>query len=108
VRAPCVYLAFQRGSFGYIVMEYIDGKMCDNSDADLVAAAVQSLIEIKNPSSEPGPIGGGLIQHPFFVDQIASRRYSTFKQLEDHINRASVLICPLAAFLMITLDTDPS
>ena len=92
VRSPCVYLAFQRGFFGYIVMEYIHGKMCDNSDADLVAAAVQSLIDIKSPTSVPGPVGGGFIRHPFFIDRTASRQYNSSKQLEDHINRVSVLI----------------
>lgn len=71
VRSPSVYLAFQRGPFGYIVMEYIHGKMCDSSDADLVAASVQSLIEIKSPDSELGPVGGGVIRHPFFVDRTA-------------------------------------
>ncbi|TFK69304.1 hypothetical protein BDN72DRAFT_619183 [Pluteus cervinus] len=86
VRVPCVYLAFQWGRFGYMVMEYIHGKMCDDSDADLVAAAVQSLIDIKSPTLEPGPVGGGIIHHPFFIDRTASIRYDSVKQLEDHIN----------------------
>ena len=32
VRAPHVYAAFTRGTCGYIVSEYIDGRICDDSD----------------------------------------------------------------------------
>lgn len=69
VRAPSVYLAFQWLGRGYIVMEFIDAQICDNSDAGLVAAAVESLITIQGPSTEPGPAGGGLIEHCFFIDR---------------------------------------
>jgi hypothetical protein len=47
VRVPCVHLAFRSGNCGYIVMEYIDGSTCDDSDAKLVAAAVQTLIAVR-------------------------------------------------------------
>ncbi|KAF5368778.1 hypothetical protein D9615_010412 [Tricholomella constricta] len=86
VKVPSVYLAFQEGSFGYIVMEYIRGEMCGRADADLVAASVQSLIAIESPDSVLGPVGGGFIQHPFFVDWVASRQYKSVQQLEKHIN----------------------
>ena len=50
VRIPCVYLAFESDGLGYIVSEYIDGSICNNADAALVAATVQSL-----PHHRPGP-----------------------------------------------------
>ena len=109
VRAPWVYLAFQWGQICYIVMEYINGKTCENSDADLVATAVQSLIDIKSPTSdsEPGPVGGGPIQHPFFIDWSASRRYESYKELEKHINGVSVPL-GLSPYLYSSCTLDDS
>ncbi|CAA7264995.1 unnamed protein product [Cyclocybe aegerita] len=86
VRAPRVYLAFTWGVFGYIVTEYIDGQTCDNSDITLVAAAVQALINIPSPSLTPGPVGGGLIEHPFFYDRKSSIQYESVEELQDHVN----------------------
>ncbi|KAG8983778.1 hypothetical protein FRB90_005768 [Tulasnella sp. 427] len=88
VRAPRVYLAFTWGSFGFIVAEYIDGQMYDNSDTALVATAVQALITIPNPSPNltPGPVGGGLIEHPFFIEGRSSIEYESVEELHDHIN----------------------
>ncbi|KAH9950814.1 hypothetical protein B0H21DRAFT_776483 [Amylocystis lapponica] len=77
VRAPRVYLAFT---------EFIDGWVCDNSDTALVAAAVQALIAIPSPNSRHGPVGGGLIEHPFFVDRTSSIQYESVEELEDHVN----------------------
>ncbi|KAI0755256.1 hypothetical protein C8Q80DRAFT_1266735 [Daedaleopsis nitida] len=77
VRAPRVYLAFVWGASVYIVSEYIDGRTCKQSDVGLIAAAVQVLIDIPSPRSTPGPVGGGLIEHPFFVDEQASVEYKS-------------------------------
>jgi hypothetical protein len=90
VRVPRVYLAFQSSDYGYIVMEYIDGSICDNSDAKLVAAAVQSLIAIRGPTAKPGPVGGGPITHRFFVEGKSSMTYHSVQELEQHINGVSV------------------
>lgn len=90
VRVPSVYLAFRSGSYGYIVMEYIDGSRCDDSDAELVAAAVQSLIAIQGPTAAPGPVGGGPIAHRFFVDWESPVTYDSVQLLEEHVNGASV------------------
>ncbi len=90
VRAPRVYIAFTWGDFGFIVAEYIDGQICGNSDIGLVVAAVQSLITIPSPSSTPGPVGGGLIEHPFFINRTLSIWYESVQELEDHINGVSV------------------
>lgn len=89
VRIPCVYLAFESDSIGYIVSEYIDGSICNNTDAALVAAAVQSLITVQGPSVEPGPAGGGPIEHRFFVEWKSSITYRSVDELEAHINGVS-------------------
>ncbi|KAG5633631.1 hypothetical protein H0H81_006390, partial [Sphagnurus paluster] len=60
--------------------------MCDHSDAALVAPAVQALIAIPGPSSTPGPLGGGLIEHPFFIERHSSIQYDSVKDLEEHVN----------------------
>jgi len=86
VQVPKVYHAFEHGAFGYIVMEYIDGSACDDSDALQVAAAVDSLIRIKCPTTAPGPIGGGPITHRFFVEWKSSVTYNTVQVLEKHVN----------------------
>ncbi|KAI0308599.1 hypothetical protein OF83DRAFT_218493, partial [Amylostereum chailletii] len=73
VRAPRLYSAFTYGAEGFIVTEFIDGQICTDADARLVAAAVQSLIKIPSPSTTPGPgpCGGGLMEHPFFIDRMS-------------------------------------
>ncbi|KAG5653252.1 hypothetical protein H0H81_001509 [Sphagnurus paluster] len=87
VRVPCVYLAFHWGHFGYIVMEYIDGSICDESDAKLAASAVRSLITVQGKTTEPGPIGGGPITHRFFIDcGKSSLTYNSVQELEKHLN----------------------
>jgi hypothetical protein len=104
VRVPCVYLAFRSGNYGYIVMEYIDGSTCDDSDAKLVAAAVRSLIAVRGPSAKPGPVGGGPIGHRFFVEWKSSRTYDSVQELEQHLNGVSIIFSsrfvPLAPSLV--------
>ena len=90
VRILCVYLAFRSGNYGYIVMEYIEGSTCDDSDAKLVAAAVQSLIAVRGPTAKPGPVGGGPIRHRFFVEWKSSMTYHSVQELEQHVNGVSV------------------
>ena len=105
VRAPRVYIAFMWGRYGFIVMEYTDEQICGNDDIALVAAAVQSLIDIPSPTSTPGPVGGGLIEHSFFIDGTSSIRYESVKELQDHINGVRAPFClarlvPLATWLL--------
>lgn len=92
VRAPHVYIAFSWGGWGFIVSEFIDGRMCDNSDVPLVGAALQALIAIPSPSSTPGPVGGGIMEHPFFYWRTASIQYESVKDLEDHVNGVSHVV----------------
>ena len=112
VRTPRVYLAFTWGRSGFIVTEYIDGQICGDSDIPLIAAAVQDLIIIQSPSQIPGHVGGGLIEHPFFVYRMSSVWYDSVEELQAHINGVSVPFfspCPfrsLATLQMMTLSTD--
>ena len=94
VRVPRVYDAFSSTHtafpIGYIVMEYIDAPDCTKRDVKLVAQAVQTLISIRGPNSEPGPVGGGPIVHSFFVDEGTSPlTYETVEELQQHMNGVS-------------------
>lgn len=55
--------------------------MCDNSDIPLVAAAVKALINIPSPDPRPGPVGGDLIEHPFFDERRSSIEYESIEEL---------------------------
>ena len=87
MRIPKVYLAFEHCGFGYIVMEYIDGPACDDSDVLQVAAAVECLICVEGPAPA---VGGGHITHRFFVEWKSSLTYNTVQVLEDHVNGVSL------------------
>jgi hypothetical protein len=106
VRAPRVYLAFTWCGFGFIVTEYINGQMCGDSDIPLVAAAVQHLITIRSPSPTPGPVGGGLIEHPFFIERTSSIQYESVEELEAHINGVSVPLCFALSFSHLGCSPD--
>ena len=91
VRAPAVYLAFARDLHGYIVMEIVEGVVpCEDSDVELVAAAVQALVDISIRPGKPGNLGDDLIRHPFYVDWEAPREYRTLEHLQNHVNGVSV------------------
>ena len=81
--------------------------MCDESDIPRVAAAVQYLISIPSPSSTPGPVGGGPIEHPFFIDRTSSIWYESVEELQNHVNVVSVPPClALTAPQLMTLNID--
>jgi hypothetical protein len=100
VRAPCLYLAFTWSDCGFIVSEYIYGQECDDSDDALIATAVMALITIPCPDLKPGPVGGGLIEHPFFYNRTSSIEYKSVEDLEDHVNGVSVSFRPLAPWVL--------
>ncbi|KAJ3515882.1 hypothetical protein NLJ89_g1490 [Agrocybe chaxingu] len=86
VCAPAVHLAFEDGSYGYMVMELVRGVPCQCSDARLVATAVQAVIDISITSGAPGPFAKGLIRHPFYVDWKAPRPYNSVDDLQNYLN----------------------
>jgi len=96
-RVPNVYLGFSRGECGYIVMDCVQGTTLaqrmllkgyyEKKDIKAVAAAFQQLTDIKLPAgTAPGPVGGGLIGHDFFVDCLSALKYPTVESLEAQIN----------------------
>ena len=102
-RIPQVYLVFSRGGRGYIVMDYVQGTTLaerkqhkgsyDKSDLNAAAAAVQQLINIKMPpGTAPGPIGGGVIGHNFFLECYSALRYPSVEYLEAQINQVCFLL----------------
>jgi len=97
VRVPKVYLGFSRGNRGYIVMDFVQGTTLAQrkspkgyyykKDIEAVATAVQQLTDIKMPmGTAPGPVGGGYIDHDFFVDCLSALEYPTVGHLEAQIN----------------------
>jgi hypothetical protein len=93
VRVPRVYQFFETegplSGTGYIVMEYIEAEDCGKKDHKLVAKAVQTLISVKGPNSTPGPVGGGRINHNFFMEWRSDIKYETVEELQQHINGVS-------------------
>jgi hypothetical protein len=109
VRIPTVYQAFEHNGDGFIVMEYIDGSLCDDSDVLQVAAAVECLIGVIGPTTAPGPVGGGLIPHSFFVDRESSVTYDTVQALEKHINGVTGnFVLSFSYSLLLTRENDRS
>ena len=82
-------------------MEYIDAPDRDVNDSGLAANAVQTLIGPKAEDGVPGPVGGGLIKHPFFPDWSANYAYDTVETLSKHINFVSQYR-PLNIFIRLT------
>jgi hypothetical protein len=91
IRIPFVYLAFRWRHCGYIVMDFINGTKCEDSDVPSVTAAVSSLISIRAPSAAPGLIGGGIIGNPFFIEWESFVKYGSVNLLQKHINNVSSL-----------------
>lgn len=77
MRVPNVYLAFEFGNRGFIAMEFVDGAAPTYEERDVAdaAVAVRFIAEIRAPNSVPGPIGGGRIRHPFFLDRESAVAY---------------------------------
>ena len=104
VRVPYVYLTFEFGHRGFIAMEFVDGDAPTYDERDVVdaAAAVRFLTRIRAPNSVAGPIGGGLIRHPFFVDRESAVAYPDVDLLEMHVNGVSVAIRLAVPPLLLT------
>ena len=92
VRVPQVYCAFRHNEVGYIAMEYVPGRDCNEDDLEAVISAVRRLWAIESPTNAPGPVGGGLIVNCFFPDAWSCIEYDSIEALQNHVNRA----CPLS------------
>ena len=90
VWVPIIYLVFQWDEYIFIIMEYIQGSICNDSNILLVTSAILAMIQIKAPTAEPGPQGSSLIEHPFFIKKMASVMYKSVDLLEQHVNGVSV------------------
>jgi hypothetical protein len=91
IKIPKIYRAFETGGRTYIVMEYID--IVSYASDEERANAVAQLISIEPPSdAPPGPIGGGPIQHCFFMDSQAPREYSTVDEIQVYINNVQITL----------------
>lgn len=102
-RVPKVHLGFSRRKRGYIVMDFVQGTTFAQrkspkgnyykDDIEAVAAAFRQLTNIKMPAgTAPGPVGGGLIGHDFFVDCLSALKYPTVGHLEAQINEVLRLL----------------
>lgn len=87
VRVARVYTFITADSYQYIVMEFIDGSTCNETHVDQVARALEELIAIQAPTTAPGPVSPGPIDHCFFEDDVSSVTYPTVQDLQLHLNR---------------------
>jgi hypothetical protein len=99
VRIPKVYLVFSRESCRYIIMDKVEGNTVASrqpskgryaqGDLKAVATAIKQLTTSSIralPNTRPGPVGGGLIGHDFFLECQTTREYPTVGHLEAQIN----------------------
>ncbi|CAN8096458.1 unnamed protein product [Discula destructiva] len=98
---PEIYRTFESDRRFFIVMEYIPGRtlaqLQDHQDwesqmataVDSLARAIRLLMSMQAPpGQQPGPVGGGRLQHPLFKNGHAFREYSSVDELETHLNTA--------------------
>ncbi|EIM91143.1 uncharacterized protein STEHIDRAFT_136955 [Stereum hirsutum FP-91666 SS1] len=75
---------------GYITMQYIEGTDCDSKDVDLIARAVEALINLRAPSTATlGHFGSDTssIVHSFFPEWLPNADYRTDQDFYDHIQK---------------------
>lgn len=84
----------------YIVMEYVRGRTLASlrteydRDSELqekyeqIAKAIRLFLAFNIPDKTPlGPAGGGIIMHTLFKDTVASLKYESVEQLQEHLTR---------------------
>jgi len=103
IHVPKIYRVIEVATTVYIVMEYVNGKTLKElleegvSHDQLqeyynqIAKAIKLFISIKVPDGvTPGPVGGGIINHPLFKDTIASIEYTSVDDLQQHVNNVGL------------------
>lgn len=105
VCVPEIFRAFEHRDFYFLVMEFVPGKTLQQiliDDENVGAEQVDHSILYKHiaegirllsvkapPGSKPGPVGGGVIRHPFFNDFEAATPYRDIEMLQKHLNKVS-------------------
>ncbi|KAH6718703.1 hypothetical protein BKA61DRAFT_261570 [Leptodontidium sp. MPI-SDFR-AT-0119] len=97
VHIPKIYRVIQREGMIYIVMEYVVGAtLAELAKSSLegeqqeryeqIAKAIRLFLAFEvTDQASPGPVGGGIIKHPLFEDAVASLRYNSAKDLQEHL-----------------------
>lgn len=104
VLVPEIYRIFEHRGYYYLVMEFVPGKTLEdlftkpssgNSHEDpatlykRVADAIRLLLVKAPPGAPPGPVGGGIIRHPFFSDYQSTISYKNVGELKTHLDQVS-------------------
>ena len=103
ILVPKIYRVIERAATVYIVMEYANGRtlkeLLEESISheqlqdyyNKIAKAIKLFISFKVPDDvTPGPVGGGIIKHPLFKDTIASIKYTSFDDLQQHVKNVGL------------------
>ena len=107
VCVPELFRAFEYRGCYFLVMEFVPGKTLgqilkeDDHKGEgqvghsilykHIAEGIRLLSAKAPPGSKPGPVGGGIIRHPFFNDFEAATPYRDIKMLEAHLNNVSMV-----------------
>ncbi|KAK0497575.1 hypothetical protein EDD18DRAFT_1162964 [Armillaria luteobubalina] len=90
VRVPHVYFAFRYDRIGYIIMQHIHGRDCNEDDFNEISRAVKRLLSIQSETKSPGPVRGGPVAHRFFADHRPDIRYNSVGELQEQRTRAQI------------------
>lgn len=109
IRVPQVYLAFRRGWYSYMVMDYVplptveDWLVQRPEDAatirPLIVSAVGWIVNLPLPGDGLlGPVGGGTAKHIFFPDFEAPFPFLDAKHIGEYVNKVSTYSAVSARF----------
>jgi serine/threonine protein kinase len=100
IQVPKIYRVIEKDKMIYIVMEYVRGRTLAELRAkgdsvnelqeeyEQIAKAIMIFLAFDIPDQTPlGPAGGGIIKHPLFKDTVASLKYESVDQLQEHLTR---------------------
>lgn len=87
VRVPLLYRFFTRGAFGYIVMEYIQGRIIEPLEAPNLISKILRIVAhfAEICGLKPGPLGGGASRGLLWSDD-EDLYLNTTQDLEDFFN----------------------